>query len=95
MDEQNDTVSATEALVGQRQRGRRLGARILEAAGFQLAERTEPEHTEPDHGQHGRDQHQTGAADHETSDRPGYPALRPAAPQDRAPAACSSHVVPP
>src|SRR5262245_19297789 len=50
-------------------------------------------HAEPDHGQHRRDQHQTGAADHETSYRPGHPAPRPRAPPGRAPAACSGHVM--
>ena len=45
------TDRATEALVGQRLRDRRLGAWVLEAAGLQLAERAQPEHTKPDHGQ--------------------------------------------
>ena len=93
VDEQDDTDRATEALVGQRLRGCRLGARVLEAAGLQLAERAEPEHAEPDHDQHCHDQHQTGAADHETSYRPGRPAPQPLAPQGRAPAFCSGHVM--
>ena len=93
VDEQDDTDGATETLVGQRLRGCRLGARVLEAAGLQLAERAEPEHAEPDHDQHRRDQHQTGAADHETSYRPGRSAPLPIAPQGRAPAFCSGHVM--
>ena len=93
VDEQDDTDGATETLVGQRLRGCRLGGRVLEAAGLQLAERAEPEHAEPDHDQHRHDQHQTGAADHETSYRPGHSAPLPLAPQGRAPAFCSGHVM--
>ena len=48
-------------------------------------------HAEPDHGQRRRDQHQTGAADHETSYWPGHRASLPIASRGEIPAACSGH----